>query len=109
MSATVKQFFTEYYNRLELYSNRIHKFSKSNVKEATIYERLRENDYEFLKTSFIRCEQELTRAKFEVNFSGTTSVVCVMINNRIIVANAGDSRAMMVVSSKKSKTVTDVN
>jgi hypothetical protein len=79
VSATVKQFFTEYYNRLELYSNRVFKFSKTTVKEQSIYERLKENDYEFLKSSFIRCEQELTRAKFEVNFSGTTCVVAILL------------------------------
>lgn len=85
VSSTVKQFFTDYYNRLEIYSNRNHKFTKTSFKEVNIYERLKENDYEFLKTSFIRCEQELTKAKFEVNFSGTTCVIGVLIGiNNII-------------------------
>ena len=107
VSSTVKQFFTEYYNRFELYSSRSTKFSKSNVKESMVYDRLKENDYEFVKTSFIRCERELTRAKFEVNFSGTTCVIVLMIGNRLIVGNAGDSRAMMAVN-KKGKTITEV-
>ena len=85
VSSTVKQFFTDYYNRLEIYSNRNHKFTKTSFKEVNIYERLKENDYEFLKTSFIRCEQELTKAKFELNFSGTTCVIGVLIGiNNII-------------------------
>lgn len=84
VSATVKQFFTEFYNRLELYSNKTFKFSKSTVKESLVYDRLKESDYEFVKNSFIRCEQELTRAKFEVNFSGTTSVVILMIGKVFI-------------------------
>ena len=85
VSSTVKQFFTDYYNRLEIYSNRNHKFTKTSFKEVNIYERLKENDYEFLKTSFIRCEQELPKAKVEVNFSGTTCVIGVLrgINNII--------------------------
>ena len=85
MSSTVKQFFTEYYNRLEIYSNRFHKFTRTSAKELSIYERLRENNYEFIKTSFIRCEQELTRAKFEVNFSGTTCVTAVFVGNLFII------------------------
>ena len=48
-------------------------------KEAGIYERMKENNYEFLKTSFMRCEQELTKAKFEVNFSGTTCVLALLL------------------------------
>jgi serine/threonine protein phosphatase PrpC len=79
VSTAVKQFFTDYYNRIEIYSNRTHKFTKSTVKEAGVYERLKENNYEFLKTSFMRCEQELTKAKFEVNFSGTTCVLALLL------------------------------
>lgn len=84
VSSTVKQYFSDYYNRAEFYSNRTHKFTRTNVKETLIYERLKENDYEFLKSSFIKCEQELARAKFEVNFSGTTSVVIIMIGINLI-------------------------
>lgn len=79
VSSTVKQYFTEFYNRIDIYNNRSFKFTRTNVKEQAIYERLKESDYEFIKTSFFRCEQELSRTKFEVNFSGTTSVVAIMI------------------------------
>lgn len=79
VSSTVKQYFSEFYNRLEIYNNRSFKFTKTNIKENSIYERLKESDYEFIKTSFFRCEQEVSRTKFEVNFSGTTSVVVIII------------------------------
>jgi len=85
VSSTVKQYFTEFYNRLEIYNNRSFKFTKTNIKEQAIYERLKESDYEFIKTSFFRCEQELSRTKFEVNFSGTTSVVAIIIGKKFVI------------------------
>ena len=88
VSKAVKQFFTDYYNQLELYSNRNKNFTKSSFNEKDIYDRLKENHYEFLKTSFIRCEQDLIKSKFEVNFSGTTSVIALILGKIIIYSQA---------------------
>ena len=100
VSSTVKQFFTDYYNRLDLYSNRSHKFTKSDVNQQNINDRIKENDYEFLKTSFIRCEQELSKAKFEVNFSGTTCVLVFFIgkSNLILRIKANNSECWRLKS-----------
>jgi serine/threonine protein phosphatase PrpC len=64
--------------------------------ESHVYEKFKESYFEPIKTAFIQAEARLTKSKYDVNFSGTTSVVVFMVGNKIVCANAGDSRAILV-------------
>jgi serine/threonine protein phosphatase PrpC len=61
---------------------------KNAIKEKIIYEKLKESNYRLLKTSFIKCEYELTQANFDVNFSGTTAVLLIILGKHCIIIKA---------------------
>ena len=43
-------------------------------------------------------------AKFDSQFSGSTTVIVFVIGNKILCANAGDSRAIMISENNNKKT-----
>ncbi len=71
-------------------------FDFDNLSEEYVYDFLRENNYEIIRRSFILAENEISNQKFDANFSGTTGVLVLILNDKIICANAGDSRAILV-------------
>ena len=60
-----------------------------------IYRRVKDKDYDLLKRCFKFCETSLAKSKFEINFSGTTAVLVIQVDNNLICANTGDSRAIL--------------
>jgi serine/threonine protein phosphatase PrpC len=64
--------------------------------ETQIYEKLKEDNFEAIKFAFTQAEALLGKVRYDVNFSGTTSVMVFFIGNKIVCANSGDSRAMLV-------------
>ena len=125
VSNKIKLFFSEFFSQPETYgckdnysrnyttNNYIFNNAKAtdaapikelvNISEEIIYEKLTEKNYELLKHSFHLAESSLLQCNFEVNFSGTTSVLVFNIGNKIICANAGDSRAILVTESENHK------
>lgn len=74
------------------------------TKIETIYAKLKENNYEVIRNSFFLAEDECSLGKFDLQFSGSTCVLIFCIANKIICANAGDSRAILVTeNTKKAK------
>lgn len=73
----------------------------SDTKIETIYSKLKENNYEIIRNSFFLAEDEVSLAKFDVQFSGSTTVIVFVLGNKIICANAGDSRAILVSESSR--------
>lgn len=67
----------------------------SKLSEEEIYKILASKNYEQVKESYRRADNALRSDKFDVNFSGTTAVSVIVINNRLICANSGDSRAII--------------
>jgi serine/threonine protein phosphatase PrpC len=77
-----------------LYVNNLAEFKK--IKEAEIYQKLVNDNYKLISESFVEAEKELLdQSKYDVNFSGTTANVVFLINNIVICANCGDSRAFL--------------
>ncbi len=109
-SLAIVNFLKEYFQRYDNYlcsKNKVTRSpvknqSPSNLKEEMIYERLKDNNYEVIRNAFIKAEYELTLAKFDVNFSGSTTVLVFIINDKIICANVGDSRAILINEKKKN-------
>jgi serine/threonine protein phosphatase PrpC len=113
----VKRFFASFYSNLENYLytekfykkredgysftnyNKKHKTTKPFFKEDFIYHKLTKNDYDFLKMSFYLAEENLKSTTFDINFSGTTLCIIIIIGEKVICANVGDSRAICIKSN----------
>ena len=78
-------------------------FSRSSIKNsAQIIEIMQKNDFALIKELFLKCSAALRSSYIETNLSGTTAVITFVIDNTLITANAGDSRAVIYKSSKNS-------
>jgi serine/threonine protein phosphatase PrpC len=73
----------------------------ADTKIETIYSKLKENNSEIIRNSFFLAEDEISMAKFDSQFSGSTTVMVFVIGNKILCANAGDSRAIMISENNK--------
>jgi serine/threonine protein phosphatase PrpC len=73
----------------------------ADTKIETIYNKLKENNSEIIRNSFFLAEDEISMAKFDAQFSGSTTVMVFVIGNKILCANAGDSRAIMICENNK--------
>lgn len=69
------------------------------VTSQLIKEKLEYRDYSLIKFFYKKMSQELPDAKFDVHFSGTTCVIVFMIDKKVICANTGDSRAILIKES----------
>jgi len=104
VSNEIKQNFTEYYTSIENFikegrcSNSYNSKLTSSalaLKEENICKKINENNYAFVKQSFNVVSEKLIQTKFDVDFSGAACVLVLVLKDRIICANAGDSRAVM--------------
>jgi len=121
VSSTLSSFFNQFYRSVENYTTKIPRFKNSSpekknnnnnfnysqlrdTKVETIYAKLKENNFEVIRNSFFLAEDECSLGKFDLQFSGSTCVLIFCIANKIICANAGDSRAILVSeNTKKAK------
>ncbi len=65
---------------------------------SSLVKKIRDKEYDLLKRCFQFCETSLAKSKYEVNFSGTTAVLVLQIDDLLICANTGDSRAILCSS-----------
>lgn len=61
----------------------------------TVYNKIVANEYSLIKRCFQHCEASLAKSKYEVNFSGTTAVLVIQVDEYLICGNTGDSRAIV--------------
>jgi serine/threonine protein phosphatase PrpC len=92
----VSRFVTKYFVTF-FKKNKKMKILKS---EDEVYSRLKKNDYDILKRVFKHAEKDITKSQIDAKFSGTTCVMVFQIGEKIICANVGDSRAIMVKGEK---------
>jgi serine/threonine protein phosphatase PrpC len=95
VSTNISKFFTNYFKNQDIYK-------LTTLDEESIYDKLRANNYEIIKKSFKDAEVNLVVQRIDCNFSGSTAVLVIMIGNKIICANAGDSRAIFVKESSSN-------
>ena len=94
----VSRFTTKYFTS---FFKKNKKMNNSCANEEQIYYRLKKNDYEILKRVYRHAERDLEKTgDIDANFSGTTCVMVFQIGEKIICANVGDSRAIMVKGDK---------
>ena len=123
VSSTLSAFFNNFFRGVENYTTKIPFFKNSSTekkqknttnygsgfsqlrdtKAETILAKLKENNFEIIRNSFFLAEDECSLGKFDLQFSGSTCVLVFYILNKIICANAGDSRAILASDSRKVK------
>ena len=93
VSRFVTKYFTSFFKNNK-------KMNASNSNEEAICYRLKKNNYDILKRAFRHAERDIGKnSDIDANFSGTTCVMVFQIGEKLICANVGDSRAIMVKGS----------
>lgn len=64
--------------------------------EDKVYYRLKKNNFEIIRKVFQHVERDLGKSGIDCNISGTTCVMVFQIGEKIICANVGDSRGIIV-------------
>ena len=107
MSEAVKSFFDKYFSKSDKYylprkltnsSSIISRLAslKNLMQEQDIYEKLVYNNYELINNAFNEVENEVKLSKYDSELSGSTSCVTFITGDKLICANVGDSRGIMV-------------
>ena len=93
VSRYVTKYFTSFFANNK-------KMNACNNNENAIYYRLIKNEYDILKRAFRHAEKDINKnTDIDANFSGTTCVMVFQVGEKIICANVGDSRAIIVKGS----------
>ena len=69
-----------------------------------IYQIIKKSNYELLINIFLKADAALSKQNFDVTFSGTTCVLVIQIGKKIICANVGDSRAILIYNNTNNST-----
>ena len=85
--------------------NRIknHPLLKNAENPKDIYHQLKANGYQLIANFYKDADIEIRKEKFNVDNSGTTCVIVFQIEENIICANAGDSRAILIFDDKNNE------
>ena len=67
-----------------------------------IYKQLTMSGYQILARIFVDADTQIAKEKFNVEMSGTTCVLVIQLGERLICANAGDSRGILIYEEKNS-------
>ena len=94
----VSRFVTKYFT--SFFKN--NKKMNANNNEDEVYYRLKKNDSDIIKRAFRHAERDLEKnSDIDANFSGTTCVMVMQVGEKLLCANVGDSRAIMVKENNK--------
>ena len=75
-----------------------------NVKNPKeIYNKLKYNGYEIIANIFTEADIHLSKQTFNCENSGTTCIIVIQLEEHIICANAGDSRAIIIFDEANNK------
>lgn len=69
--------------------------------EDDVWNKISNNEFDLLRGLFIDIEQDLKTTNFDYEFSGSTACTVLIVGNKLIVSNVGDSKAIMVVKKKR--------
>ena len=90
VSRFVTKYFTSFFKNNK-------KMNQSNSNEDSICYRLKKNNYDIVKKVFRHAERDISKnSDIDANFSGTTCVMLFQVGEKLICANVGDSRAILV-------------
>ena len=72
-----------------------------------IYNKLKANGYEIIANIFVEADTQVAKQKFDCENSGTTCVIVIQLEEHLICANAGDSRAIMIFDESNNNNLTN--
>ena len=72
-----------------------------------IYKKLIENKYSIIGNIFCDADVQITKEKFNCEMSGTTCVLVIQLEEHLICANTGDSRAILIYDQSNSENLRD--
>ena len=94
VSRFVTKYFTTFFKKNK-------KMNSSNANEDQLFYRLKKNECDILKRAYRHAERDIEKnSDIDANFSGTTCVMVFQVGNRLLCANVGDSRAILVKGDK---------
>ena len=94
----ISQFMVNTIKNLILNDEKLKEISKHTNQ---IYSLLIENNYEYIKNLISKSEELLFKNEnIDSNFSGSTCILIILIDKKVLSANIGDSRAIMVKGHK---------
>ena len=77
----------------------------SEIKTCTdldeLYFILKNNNFSLINKIFVNAEKELYNEEFDSNFSGTTCIIVIQLGQKLLCANTGDSRAILIYNEKE--------
>lgn len=89
----------DYFNKEANYLRKTRTNYYLSIDEPIVLKKLTNNNFSFIKTFFDKTDADLSNQKFDVHFSGTTCVLLFQVGKKLICANAGDSRCILIKSS----------
>ena len=100
-------FVSQFVSRYIINRIKNHQLIKNLKNPKEIYNQLIANGYEILATIFIDVDFQVTKQKFNCETSGTTCVLAIQLEEHIICANVGDSRAILIFDDSSSNNLTN--
>ena len=71
-----------------------------------IYQKITENNYKIIEYIFLEADEQIRKEHFDFYLSGTTCVVIIQLEEKIICANCGDSRAILIYENNSKDNLT---
>ena len=89
-------FASQFVSRYIIYRIKNHPKIKYLDEPNEIYHIIKENGYKIIANIFIDADNQIQKEKFDFYKSGTTCVIVIQLEEHLICANSGDSRAILV-------------
>ena len=100
-------FASQFVSRYILHRIKTHPSIKKEDEPKEIYYKLIANGYQIIANIFLEADIQIQKEKFNVTRSGTTCVLVIQLEEHIICANTGDSRAIMVYDENYDDNLVD--
>ena len=100
-------FASKFVSRFIFNKIKSHPLIKKIDEPKQIYYKLKENGYEIIATIFLDADVQIQKEKFDCHRSGTTCVIVIQLEEHIICANTGDSRAIAVFDENYNDNLMD--
>ena len=94
-------FASQFVSRYILHRIKTHPSIRNEDEPKQIYQKLKDNGYEIIANIFVDADVQIQKEKFNVDRSGTTCVIVIQLEEHIICANTGDSRAIIVFDENR--------
>ena len=96
-------FSSQFVKKYILNTVKNHPIVKNSAKPKDIYQHLIANNYKAIAKIFIDADMEIRKQNFNCENSGTTCVIVFQLDEHLICANAGDSRAILIYDEKNDE------